>query len=362
MNYNHFTINYISAIKKNLKIELVNGEVLFFPDYIIIEDLENLKSELQEIWKHSESSITILKDKQDAKIQLGLFGLIDDFDLALKTGYLLGDRVVVIDYIFERILNKKPLDQINISVLGSLGANLVSALELAEKGRFVIIPSPFGWSSDSKKIIAETAEKTTMTVELMSLLNMLSITKICQLHPYTIAESSENYERIISSQISYTDAMDKSTEDYAYQGILGGLLTEKIINEVEFQSILRIPLNEYLKVIELQQNFYNEYLKKITFGGAINAENNIEELKNEILNLINERNKNIYQIVLENTGMVAGIGGAGIALLGTMVLVSAPVIMAGAALTLSGTLLNQFKSKELTGNPVINVFSKLIKK
>lgn len=362
MNYNHFTINYISAIKKHLKIEVVDGQTLFFPDYILTEDLENLKSELEEIWKDSESSISILKNREGAKIQLGLFGLVNNFDLALKTGYLLGDRVVVLDYIFERILKKKSADKINIEVLGSLAVNLVSALQLAEKGRFVIIPSPFGWNEGSKKIILETAEKTNMTVELMSLLNMLSITKICKLHPYTIAESSENYERIISTQISHTDSMDKTTEDYAYQGILGGLLTEKLINEAEFQSILKIPLNEYSRVIELQQNFYNEYLKIITFGGSLNAENNIEELKNEVLNLINERNKNVYQSLLENTGVIAGIGGGGISLLGSMVLVSAPVTIAGAALGLSGTLLSLFKSKELEGSPVINVFSKLIKK
>jgi len=362
MNYNHFTINYITALQKNLKIEIVDGDVLFFPDYIQIDDLENLRSELQEIWKHSESSITILKNKEDAKIQLGLFGLVDDFDLALKTGYLLGDRVVVIDYIFERIINKKPLDKINIEVLGSLSSSLVLALELAKKGRFVIIPTPFGWNEDSKKIIAETAEKTMMSIELMSLLNMLSITKLCKLHPYTIAESAENYDRIISDQISHTDAMDKTTEDYAYQGILGGLLTEKLINEVEFQSILKIPLSQYLSVIELQQNFYTEYLKKITFGGALKAENNIEELKNEILNLIEERNKNIYKKLVENAGLIAGIGGAGISLLGTMILVSAPVTITGAAMGVSGALSSLFKSKELEGNPVINVFSKLIKK
>lgn len=362
MNYNHFTISYINALKKNLKIEIVNGDVLFFPDYIQIEDLENLKCELQEIWKHSESSITILKNREDAKIQLGLFGVINDFDLALKTGYLLGDRVVVIDYIFERIINKKPLDEINIEILGSISASLVSAFELAEKGRFVIIPNPFGWNEDSKKIIAETAEKTMMSVELMSLLNMLSITRLCKLHPYTIAESGENYERIISDQISHTDAMDRTTEEYAYKGILGGLLTEKLINEAEFQTVLNTPLSDYTNVIELQQNFYSEYLKKITFGGALNAENNIEQLKNEVLNLIEDRNKNVYKKTVEKVGLITGIGGAGISLLTTMVVVSSPLAIAGAVLAVSGTLAALFKSKELEGTPVINVFSKLIKK
>ncbi|MFW0739246.1 hypothetical protein [Flavobacterium sp. T12S277] len=360
MNYNHFTISYITALQKNLKIEIVDGDALFFPDYIQPEDLENLKTELQQIWEHSESAITLLKNKEDAKIQLGLFGLVTDFDLALKTGYLLGDRVVVIDYIFERIINKKPLDQIDIPYLGSISSNLVLALELAKKGRFVIIPNPFNWNADSKKIIAEIVEKTTMSVELMSLLNMLSITTLCKLQPYTIAESAENYERIISDQISHTDAMDRTTEEYAYQGILGGLLTEKLINEAEFQTLLNIPLTEYAEVIALQQNFYTEYLRKITFGGALHAENNIEELKKEVLNLIEERNDNVYKKIVERAGTITGVGGAAISLWATMVVVSAPLAITGAILATSGTLAALIKSKELEGTPVINVFSKLI--
>ncbi|WP_291286937.1 hypothetical protein [Flavobacterium sp.] len=360
MNYNYFTINYITALQKNLKIEIVNGDALFFPDYIQPEDLENLKTDLQEVWKHSESAITLLKNKEDAKIQLGLFGSVTDFDLALKTGYLLGDRVVIIDYLFERIINKKPLDQIDIPYLGSISSNLVLALELAKKGRFVIIPNPFSWNADSKKIIAETAEKTTMSVELMSLLNMLSITTLCKLQPYTIAESAENYERIKSEQISHTDAMGKTTEEYAYLGILGGLLTEKLINEAEFQILLDIPLTEYAEVISLQQNFYTEYLKRITFGGALKAENNIEELKKEVLNLIEERNKNVYKKIIEKAGIMTGIGGVALSLAPIMIAVSAPLVSAGTILAASGSIAGLFKSKELEGPPVINVFTKLI--
>lgn len=360
MNYNHFTISYITALQKNLQIEIVDGDALFFPDFIRTEDLENLKMELQEIWEHSESAINLLKNKEDAKIQLGLFGSVTDFDLALKTGYLLGDRVVVIDYIFERIINKKPLNEINIPYLGSISSNLVLALELAKKGRFVIIPNPFSWNPDSKKIIAETAEKTIMSVELMSLLNMLSITQLCQLHPYTVAESAEKYERIKSDQMSHTDAMGKTTEEYAYLGILGGLLTEKLINEAEFQTLLDIPLTEYAEVIALQQNFYTEYLKRITFGGALKAENNIEELKNEVLNLIEERNKNVYKKIIERAGIMTGIGGAALSLLPIMIAVSSPVISTGTVLAASGTFAALFKSKELEGTPVINVFMKLI--
>ena len=53
-----------------------------------------------------------------------------------------------------------------------------------------MIPNPFMWHSDSKQIISEVIRNgADMTPELLSLLNMLSITKYCNLHPYTIAEN-----------------------------------------------------------------------------------------------------------------------------------------------------------------------------
>lgn len=172
MNYNHFTINYIEAIKFHLKIEIVNTEIIFIPDYIVEQDILNLKNALENIWESSQSAVSIVQNKTDSKIQCGLFGLINDFNLALRTGFLLGDRVVAIDYIFTRLLNKKSPQNIDLNNLGSLCVNLVSALELAKIGRFVIIPSPFYWHSESKIIMEEVSKKATLSPSLMSLLNI----------------------------------------------------------------------------------------------------------------------------------------------------------------------------------------------
>ena len=182
MNYNHFTIDYIKSIKRNLKIEIDDsGNAIFFPDSITNNDLINLKDDLKSIWDSSASAINILKDKHESIIQSGLFGLVNDLDKAIKIGFLTGDRVVLIDCLFERILLRREPNKIDRTKLGVVTNVLVQALPLAESGRIVIIPSPFNWNHNSKKIIEEVSNITPMTPDLMSLLNMLSITKLCKL-------------------------------------------------------------------------------------------------------------------------------------------------------------------------------------
>lgn len=359
MHYNHFTIDYLNAIKVNLKIDLdSDGNAIFFPDKIHSNDILNLKTELQSIWINSESAISIVKSKQDAAIQSGLFGLVNDMDTALKVGFLLGNRVVLIDYLFERLLQKNP-DRINLIHLGVIASSLVNTLPLAEKGRIVIIPTPFNWNPDSKKIIQEVGDKTTLTVDLMSLLNMLSITKICNLHPFTIAESNELYSSIIKNQIDNVDAIGRDTAEFAYDGILGALLSEKLLQETELKIALNLPLTKYFDIISSNNGFYLKYLAEITAGGSLSGQNNIDNLKDTVIKTILERNDHFSTFAKEMT-IIGGVGSAAFGVLGLISVTSAPLfITISLLMALSVTLTGLVKNKDNGEQSIISVFKKL---
>jgi len=359
MNYNHFTINYIELIKKHLKIEIFNNQALFFPDYVVDDDIVNLKNDLSEIWKDSDSAIKILQNSHDSNIQLGLFGLIDNFEVALKTGYLLGDRVVAIDYIFERILKDKKVSQINKVLLGKASANLVLALELAKKGRFIIIPSPFYWNKNSKKLIKKVAKKTILTPELISLLNILSITKNCKLQPYTIAESDESFKRIIDNQIDSSMIIGKDAGTFAYEGILGGLLSEKILNQEEFKVALKKPLSEYYSIINEQKDFYTEYLNTITLGGSLRGDRNIDVIRLKLKQAIEKQNKKLIKSTVKSAGNIAGVGSGTIALLSTIATITSPIGILGGLLGLMPALTSFMKDDNENQSVVISVFKRL---
>lgn len=360
MHYNQFTIDYIQAIKRNLNIEFnEDGEALFFPEAVKDSDIVKLKNDLQSFWPNSGSAIDIVRSKRDSTIQSGLFGLVNDLDTALKIGFLMGDRVVLIDYLYERVLLRKNPNLIDRIHLGTIASSIVASLPLAETGRIVVIPNPFSWYPEAKKIIEEVSTKTILTVDLMSLLNMLSITRICNLHPYTIAESESIYSSIIDNHIDNVDAIGRDGGQFAYVGILGALLSEKLLNETELKFALNIPLTRYFEIISSNKDFYFKFLSDITAGGALSASNNISAIRNAVLKSIQERNKMYLETYAHAAEIVGGIGGGAISLLGAASVISAPLAITGAIMALSATLTGLVNNREKDEQPIISVFNKL---
>ncbi len=360
MHYNQFTIDYIEAVKRNLNIEVnEKGESYYFPDSVSDSNIFNLKNELELIWANSNSAIDVVQTKQDSKIQSGLFGLVNELETALKIGFLISDRVVLIDYLFERLLARKEPNKIDRIHLGVIASSLVNTLPLAKNGRIVIIPSPFGWYPETKQIMNELSDKVNLTVDLMSLLNMLSITKYCQLHPYTIAESEKNYLAIIDSQIDHVDAIGRDGGSYAYEGILAALLSEKLLNETELKIALDIPINNYFEIINSNESFYAKYLTQITTGGSMNAQNNIDNIRNALRKEIEERNKIDFRGLAKKVTIAGGVGGGVITLASAVTVISAPLIITGAVLGLSATLTGIVNSKDKNEDIIISVFKKL---
>lgn len=360
MHYNHFTIDYIESIKRNLNIYLDDyGRANFFRDTISEENILNLSKDLETIWGRSSSSIKIIKEKHDAKVQSGLFGLVNDLEQAVKIGFLLGDRVVIIDYLFERILQRNNPSDINITHLGAICTYLVSLLPLAKKGRVVIIPNPLIWHDQTKQVMLEVSQKTILSPNLMSLLNMLSITRLCQLHPYTIAESDDVYQDIINTQIDNADVIGKDAATYAYEGIVAGLLSEKLVNRTEFTGFDDLPIEQFYETVSNHDGFNRAFIERIISGGSLNAEQNIEKLISDLKSNQGDNSVLDFKKPIANTMSI--VGGT-ISLASTLYTISAPLIATGALLGLSSTLVDLIPSKE--GNDqdiVISLLSKFYK-
>jgi hypothetical protein len=357
MHYNSFTINYIRILKKYLKIEINGqGKAIYDTSTVNINDISLLIESLKEIWKDSKTTIEILKNKTDSKIQAGLFGLHEDLEFAIKTGFLISDRIVLIDYLFDRVLSKKDINKINISQVMEISITLVKLLPLAEKGRIVIIPNPFNWNQKSKDLIKEVSEKTTLSISLIGMLNILSICKMCNLHPYTIANSEEQYNRILSTEVDHVDMIGKDRGKYAYEGILGALMSQKLLTETSFSCSKSIPIEKYIEIISKHEKFYEEYLTLITNSGSMNANLIIDRIQYGIDESIKNGNLSIRKI-LKRFSKISDIGGSGIALAALISpAIPASIGIIGGILSLSGQLSSLIKDKKGNESTIISLF------
>lgn len=362
INYNEFTISYIEAIAKHLKIETDStGQAIFVSSRIKSNDLAELKTELDELWPKAAQSVQIVQQKQESQLQSCLFGLVNDLDLALKTGYLISDRVVLIDYLYERILRKKKPEEISLQQVGVIASGLCNALELAKEGRLVIIPHPFGWHPETKAFIAEISEKVMLDPASMSLLSTLAIARLCQFQPYTIAESDQIYNQITGEQFDVLTAAKSATASIAFQSILGALLSEKLLTETDFSIVTDVPLSQYAKVISENRTFYPRFMERITNGGLPYSDINVETLSKNLRAAIIDNDIKLLKKFNTTSGSVASIAGAAITLASVAHPVAAAVKALGALLGLGGRLSNLAKFESSEDKIIIAVFRNLYK-
>lgn len=360
-NYNHFTIDYITKIITTLDIEISdNGEAIIFPETISPSKLATLKEGIGSLWKDSQTAINICKNKHDAKIQSGLFGLVDDFNKAMQIGFLISDRVVLIDYLFDRLLRNPDFTRINIPHFCAVASELASLLPLAERGRVVIIPSPFSWNDESKQLIRACIEDSDeiFTPYMMAMVNMFSIVKLCKLHPYTIAESDANYDEITSINISTGNIISKPSLEHAQKRLLGSLFTEKSLMREGFVTSHKITISKFQKIIQSNKRFHNEYLNKILSGGEIDLSVISDELELSILEEINNSDKNSLKKLVPAGVFLTSASSYSLSYFYS----ASPTLTAlGALIGLSSTALGLLFGKNANDDPIVQVFSELKK-
>lgn len=361
MAYNQFTIAYIEAVRDCLHIEIDSlGNIIYLPDVVSDSDLIDLKQRLSLIWKDAETSIEVVKGKVDANLQSCQFGIVNDFDLALKVGFLISDRVVLLDYLFQRILVKKSPSKINRTHLGVIANGLVSCLNLAKNGRIVIIPHPLYWNPDTLSLLDEAAEVSSLNPDMMSMLSTLSIAKYCKVQPYTIAESTEQQTAIVDGQLDLTTIAGRDTGDSSLKSILAALMSERLLSETKFNAVTNISLDNYSEIIRSNKSFYLKYMNRLNEGGSIHSDMIFKELSGNLIREIitddQSENHKFNKVFNDSTGIL----GAGLSIAGLVASTFSTTFKAvGAVLGLASKVSGLVKPKESEEKIIVSVFRKL---
>ncbi|QXU41469.1 hypothetical protein [Pedobacter sp. D749] len=360
-HYNSFTIGYINILRDCLRIETDSkGNHIFLPELIAEEDVIKLKTRLSELWEESQHSLEVVSNRVDTQLQSCLFGAVDDLELALKTGFLIGDRVILLDFLYERILVKKTPAKINLALLGSLASQLVNCLDLASSGRLVIIPHPLSWNEETKKFIEKSGDSLELTPDLMSILSVLSIAEKCKFQPFTIAESKEEYNKVVKEKLEATTLVRRDEGENAYKAILSGLMSERLLTETKFNMLMNLPLADYAKIVADKRSFYLKLRNKFTEGNAFHADLIFDEFSKKLVNEIIENDQSENHKLNKFLGDSAGVIGPGLSLAALALTAGSTTLkIIGGLLSVGSKVSGLFKGKESEDKIIVAVFRKL---
>jgi hypothetical protein len=346
-----FTIEYLTIIQSSLRIAFTEDGPAFFPDLIGDDELDDLNVRLHNLWKDSQRAIESFRDEKDGSLESCSYGFSDDFDLSLKTGYMLGQRVVYWDLLYRKL--KRNRSAIDKEYLGFIATNLISALYLAKQGFFIVLPHPLEWSDSARRAYARFAEILSPYNKALPMIPSVVASFDLNLQPYTILDNEDDYYRISKETITlFSDYRELKDETYR-DGIITGLTASRILKEDDLVRIPEVPINDFHKIVSSQSGFYKELKHELTSGGELMFEHNQRELLNKIRDVYRKHN-----LVGGNTGAHIGVG-AGV--LGIISVFNPKLALVSAAMTLIGALLSYSKASSKNENVVSAVFCKLSK-
>ena len=274
-----FTAEYIGVVRRRLKIAFdKTGTPVFVHGRVKQNDLLRLRSDLDGLWAGEEAARQAIRDSEGATLQAVAFGLFDDFDLCLKTGYLMGDRVILWDYLHGRLLRGQRISRLDYDHLGVLANNIVSASNLAEAGHLVILPHPLDWSKDAKRVLVEVAGRARPTAQLQGLATSMAVARQLNVHPYTVLEEEGDWDALVGDRDRCDDLLDSADAGERYQALLGAAMSSRLLTDVRFQELLRMPVSRFAEVVSARADFYLAFRDCLAASSASEGSSRLKAL------------------------------------------------------------------------------------
>jgi hypothetical protein len=347
------TLEYIDAIKRRLRITVENGEPITLIDRIDRRVLGQLRADLGDILEQDEEARNAVARGDGALLQTVAFGEATDLDLLVRTGYTLGNRVVLWDYLHRVLAHRTGVDRERDAATIAAIANSIVALEgLAKEGHVIVLGHPLDWSKDASRAIQQVAKDHSVTPDLMALVSTLAASSTLGLHPYTIGNSA------FYRSVSQTPAANAIASASDHRSLVRGLLAARVLTDKRFAYLQDVPLDSFREVIAEQEDFYRQFSDRLSAATPQDGEYRLRTLSAELDKLINSRNAAVQKAAeewaLHGSTLAATIG------LVVASLSPDPVLrVAGALTSLTVALAKTVQPSSGKGGTLVTVFRRL---
>jgi phage tail protein X len=184
-----FTREYLRVLIDRLRISIDGTEVWGDPRSVNDITLERLKADLgdlmqQDLSRDAICSAPSFTRDSDGGLQTLAYGFVPDFDLMVKLGFLMGQRVVLWDLIWSRFLH----NDAGVEAVCHIAMGLVAWQQVAERGALVILPDPSVWDHEtSSRLDQAVSDDPDIPNADYGLLKAHSICHRLGLSPYTLS-------------------------------------------------------------------------------------------------------------------------------------------------------------------------------
>lgn len=238
------TLAYLQAIENRLSITWTpQNQPICVPDRIDNTALRSLKDELDALLLRDpgRQAIDATRVYGMDHIQTVGFGLAPDFDQFIKLGFLYGDRVVLWDFLSNRLLLEK--SGISNLTIAKTACELLLLKPAVERGAVVILPHPVEWSGLAKMVAEDLKQQGKRSAAEFGLSMALSaVEEGLLLHPFTLLRSDSQPKA--SPAICGHEGDLYSKENYVFQKALTAMLSNlrlaylQNVSASEFQRIV----------------------------------------------------------------------------------------------------------------------------
>jgi hypothetical protein len=293
------TLNYLSAVESRLCITwAAPNQPICLPDQFDDGALKSLKTDLDDMLKGNLADRARNATQKYGKdhIQTVGFGLAPDFDQFIKLGFLYGDRVVLWDFLSNRLL----LENSGISNLdlANTACKLLMLKPAVERGAVVILPHPMEWSNLAEMVAEDLQEQRVRSGAVFGISMALSaVEEGLPLHPFTLLGNEAQPKA--SPAVSGNVAELYSKENYIFQRSLSDLLKNQ-----QFTYLQSVSAAEFQKVVSQHEGLHQKLRKLFNLSAGLSTQQisaELRTLQKELPNLIKKQNDAVFKYGAEGT-------------------------------------------------------------
>lgn len=229
-----FTLGYLELLERHLQITWSDqGIPQCVIDWVTDESVTNLRRDLGllmtgDLERAARHAATVYGQDH---IQTVGFGLAPEFDQFVKLGLIYGQRVVLWDVIYSRILAGGQFLQ-RKGLIGQIACELLMLKATVKQGGVTLLAHPIIWSHVAAQIDADLRQTGPVPAASLGLAMAFSaIEEGIPLHPYTLL--SETTHSILAPDVQAADHALFSRENFVFQQCLTSLFRDERIAFVQ---------------------------------------------------------------------------------------------------------------------------------